>query len=333
MSLKEKVKQNPELKRRLLNAMVHPVKTRPRGWLRLFRRFYTERGKGSVVCRSARLDIVPFNPFSLGARSVIEDFSTVNNAVGAVRIGDRSRIGLGNTIIGPVRIGDDVNLAQGITVSGLNHNFENICAPIAAQGVSTSEVVIADDVWIGANAVILAGVSIGSHSVVAAGAVVTKNVPECCVAAGNPARIVKYYDREAGLWKKIDRRAVDPFGMENEMEKGKPKVSVVIPVYNTEKYLEATLQSIRNQICCEIEIIVIDDGSTDCSAEIVRRAADETAGSFSFRNRTGDCPWRGMPGSHGPPASSFILWTATTCWRKTLWRHVIGNVRNSVSIS
>lgn len=184
MSLKEKIKQNPELKRRLLNAMVHPVKTRPRGWLRLFRRFYTERGKGSVVCRSARLDIVPFNPFSLGARSVIEDFSTVNNAVGAVRIGD------------------DVNLAQGITVSGLNHNFENICAPIAAQGVSTSEVVIADDVWIGANAVILAGVSIGSHSVVAAGAVVTKNVPECCVAAGNPARIVKYYDREAGLWKK-----------------------------------------------------------------------------------------------------------------------------------
>ena len=75
--------------------------------------------------------------------------------------------------------------------------------------------------------------------------------------------------------KKLTEGPVDPFGMENEMEKGKPKVSVVIPVYNTEKYLEATLQSIRNQICCEIEIIVIDDGSTDCSAEIVRRAADE----------------------------------------------------------
>lgn len=75
--------------------------------------------------------------------------------------------------------------------------------------------------------------------------------------------------------KKLTEGPVDPFGMENEMEKGKPKVSVVIPVYNTEKYLEATLQSIRNQTCCEIEIIVIDDGSTDCSAEIVRRAADE----------------------------------------------------------
>ena len=75
--------------------------------------------------------------------------------------------------------------------------------------------------------------------------------------------------------KKLTEGPVDPFGMENEMEKGKPKVSVVIPVYNTEKYLEATLQSIRNQTCCEIEIIVIDDGSTDCSAEIVRGAADE----------------------------------------------------------
>ena len=75
--------------------------------------------------------------------------------------------------------------------------------------------------------------------------------------------------------KKLTEGPVDLFGMENEMEKGKPKVSVVIPVYNTEKYLEATLQSIRNQTCCEIEIIVIDDGSTDCSAEIVRRAADE----------------------------------------------------------
>ena len=66
--------------------------------------------------------------------------------------------------------------------------------------------------------------------------------------------------------KKLTEGPVDPFGMENEMEKGKPKVSVVIPVYNTEKYLEATLQSIRNQTCCDLEIFVIDDGSTDRSA-------------------------------------------------------------------
>ena len=128
--------------------------------------------------------------------------------------------------------------------------------------------------------------------------------------------------------KKLTEGPVDLFGMENEMEKGKPKVSVVIPVYNTEKYLEATLQSIRNQTCCEIEIIVIDDGSTDCSAEIVRRAGLAFWYAYLARQNYAE-----VAESHGPPASSFILWTATTCWRKTLWRHVIGNVRNSVSTS
>jgi acetyltransferase-like isoleucine patch superfamily enzyme len=55
----------------------------------------------------------------------------------------------------------------------------------------TSPVVIGDNVWIGANATILKGVHIGSGSVVAAGAVVTRDVPERCVVAGNPARVVK----------------------------------------------------------------------------------------------------------------------------------------------
>lgn len=55
----------------------------------------------------------------------------------------------------------------------------------------TRPVVIEDNVWIGANAMILKGVHIGSSSIVAAGAVVTNDVPERCVVAGNPARVVK----------------------------------------------------------------------------------------------------------------------------------------------
>ena len=57
--------------------------------------------------------------------------------------------------------------------------------------MSTREIRIDDDVWIGANAVITAGVHIGSHSVVAAGAVVTKDVPEYSVVAGVPAKVIK----------------------------------------------------------------------------------------------------------------------------------------------
>jgi acetyltransferase-like isoleucine patch superfamily enzyme len=98
---------------------------------------------------------------------------------------------LHNTIIGPVTIGNHVNLAQGITVTALNHNFSESDIRIDEQGVSTTPVMIEDDVWIGANAVILPGVSIGTHSVVAAGAIVTKDVPPHSLVAGVPAKVIK----------------------------------------------------------------------------------------------------------------------------------------------
>jgi len=88
--------------------------------------FYIKRGGGSVIYRSVRKDIAPFNKFSIGKNSVIEDFSIVNNLVGDVRIGDHTRIGLGNVVIGPVKIGDHVNLAQNITLSGIDHNFRDV---------------------------------------------------------------------------------------------------------------------------------------------------------------------------------------------------------------
>ena len=106
-------------------------------------------------------------------------------------IGDYTRVVLHNTIIGPVTIGHHVNLAQGITVTALNHNFENPDSRIDEQGVSTKPVTIGNDIWIGANAVILPGVTIGDHSVVAAGTVVTKDVPPHSLVAGVPAKIIK----------------------------------------------------------------------------------------------------------------------------------------------
>jgi acetyltransferase-like isoleucine patch superfamily enzyme len=137
------------------------------------------------------MDTPPYRKFSLGDYSVVESFACINNAVGDVIIGDYTRVGLHNTIIGPVTIGNHVNLAQGITVTALNHNFESPGSRIDEQGVSTKPVTIGNDIWIGANAVILPGVSIGEHSVVAAGAVVTKDVPPHSLVAGVPARIIK----------------------------------------------------------------------------------------------------------------------------------------------
>lgn len=146
------------------------------------------------------MDVLPFNPFSIGDNSMVEDFTTINNGVGEVRIGNNSLIGLGNVIIGPITVGNNVILAQNIVASGLNHNYADIRQPIHQQGVSVAPIVIEDDCWIGANTVITAGVRIGKHCVIAAGAVVTKNIPPYSVAVGNPARVIKQYDASSDEW-------------------------------------------------------------------------------------------------------------------------------------
>lgn len=201
--LKEKIKQNPRWKQRVLDCLVHPVKTRPRGWLRFFQFVYLQKGKGAVIYRNVRKDLVPFNRFCMGQKSVVESFSTLNNMVGDIMIGNRTRIGLGNTVIGPVTIGDHTNIAQNVTLSGLNHIFHDVSKTIAEQGVSTSPIHIGNDVWIGANAVILAGVEIGEHSVIAAGSIVTRSIPSYSICAGNPAKIIKQYDFEKKEWIKV----------------------------------------------------------------------------------------------------------------------------------
>lgn len=186
-----KLKYNPKLKRFVDWVIMNQVETRPRWFIRMLAPLYQHRGKHSVIHRSARMDTPPYRKFSLGDYSVVESFACINNAVGDVIIGDHTRIGLHNTIIGPVTIGNHVNLAQGITITALNHNFDNPKKRIDEQGVSTTPVILGDDIWIGANAVILPGVSIGNHSVVAAGAVVTKDVPPHSLVAGVPAKIIK----------------------------------------------------------------------------------------------------------------------------------------------
>lgn len=189
--IRHKLNGNVRLKRLLDLIIMNQVQTRPRWYVRMLAPLYQHRGRHSKIHASVRMDTPPYRRFSLGQYSVVESGACINNAVGDVIIGDHTRIGLHNTVIGPVTIGNHVNLAQGITVTALNHNFDNVELRIDEQGVSTNPVAIADDVWIGANAVVLPGVSIGSHSVVAAGAVVTKDVPAHSLVAGVPAKIIR----------------------------------------------------------------------------------------------------------------------------------------------
>lgn len=195
--LREGLKNNPKLKRWLDYIIMNQRDARPRWYIRLLAPFYQYRGRGSKIYWSVRMDTPPYRQFSLGRKSVIESYCCINNAVGDVVIGEHTRIGIHCTVIGPVTIGSHVNLAQGITVTALNHNYEDKSLPIDMQGVSTNPIVIGDDVWIGANATILPGVTIGHHVVVAAGAVVTKDVPDNTLVGGVPAKPIKTLNDKA----------------------------------------------------------------------------------------------------------------------------------------
>lgn len=207
MGFKEKIKSNKSLKKLSLWLLYPRNQARPRLWVKWFiNPFKHHKGKNTLIRRRTRMDVVPFKLFSIGNNSTIEDFCTVNNGVGTVIIGNKTRIGLGCTLIGPVTIGNDVRLAQNVVLSGLNHNYKDISLPISEQGVTTSPIVVMDETWIGSNSVILPGVTIGKHCVIAAGSVVTKSISDYCIAAGNPARILKQYNFETKTWEKIEKK-------------------------------------------------------------------------------------------------------------------------------
>lgn len=112
-------------------------------------------------------------------------------------IGKNTFIGRGVCIttnssgLSSISIGSDVLLAQDVMIIGGNHRFDRLDVPIRKQGEGTQgHIVIEDDVWIGARAIVLTGVKIGRGSVIAAGAVVTKDVPMFSIVAGTPARVV-----------------------------------------------------------------------------------------------------------------------------------------------
>ena len=91
-----------------------------------------------------------------------------------------------------IEIGRDVMIAMNVVMRSANHSYDQSPrVPMRKQGHRADRIIISDDVWIGANAVILAGARIGSHCVIGAGAVVSGEIPSNSVALGVPARVVK----------------------------------------------------------------------------------------------------------------------------------------------
>lgn len=90
-------------------------------------------------------------------------------------------------------IGSNVSIGEHITIVASNHGIrKNKLHQLQAWDTTKTGVNIEDDVWIGANSVILPGVTIGRGAVVGAGSIVTKSIPSYAIVCGNPAKVLKY---------------------------------------------------------------------------------------------------------------------------------------------
>ncbi len=122
----------------------------------------------------------------------ISDKMPVLRIGGRVNIGDYSTISCCNKII----IGNNVRTGRMVMITDNSHGHTNNESelnmnPIDRPLVSKGSVIIGNNVWIGEKATVLPGIKIGESAIIAANAVVTKDIPPYCIAAGCPAKIVK----------------------------------------------------------------------------------------------------------------------------------------------
>ncbi|MEA1876936.1 MAG: acyltransferase [Bacteroidota bacterium] len=204
MGLKERIKENQKLRDFVMWTISPRRRPRPRLWIKLIvNPFVHKKGKGSKIRRPSRMDLFPYKNFHLGANSTVESYCVINNGAGDVILGDRVRVGIGSVIIGPVTMGNGSGMGQHVFLSGFNHGFADGEKNSSQQELDMRPVIIEEEAHIGANSVVVPGVTIGKRSQIGAGSVVTKDVPPFSVVVGNPGRVIKRYNQETKKWEKV----------------------------------------------------------------------------------------------------------------------------------
>jgi carbonic anhydrase/acetyltransferase-like protein (isoleucine patch superfamily) len=148
----------------------------------LYGQRWIEVGAGTLVAPQVSLSAGMLPGQDLGERPVL-------------RIGDRCVIGRGSHIVAhySIVIGDDVFTGPYVYVTDQNHGYADPDVPIGRQWPSNTAVSIGAGSWLGAGVIVLPGACIGRNVVVAAGSVVRGQVPDHCVIAGVPAKVVREY--------------------------------------------------------------------------------------------------------------------------------------------
>jgi acetyltransferase-like isoleucine patch superfamily enzyme len=170
-----------------------------------YRRFFHSIGSRSRIIRPLRLKHVEY--ISIGQEVLIHKFCWLQMERHSAQrpeliIGDGCIIGNFNHITCAERVcfGEKVLTSERVFISDHSHQFEDPHKPIMEQGIfSRGPVSIGSGSWIGENVVILSA-KIGLNCVIGANSVVIRDVPDHCVAAGSPARIIRRYNEEKHAW-------------------------------------------------------------------------------------------------------------------------------------
>lgn len=123
-----------------------------------------------------------------------------------LKIGNYVSIGSGSeiSVVDDIELEDDVIVASNCYIADNSHRFDRVDISIKYQGLNkVKPIKIKKGAWLGWGVVVCPGVTIGQNSVIGANSVVTKDIPDYCVAVGSPAKVIKKYDFDSGKWLKI----------------------------------------------------------------------------------------------------------------------------------
>lgn len=173
---------------------------------RIVREVHPERfasyGEGALV--HPPLEVHEPGRITIGAGTYILAGARIACAPsGTVTIGARTYLGRDLTIVcaGEVFIGDDVMGSDRLLFADTAADPRDPAAPVALQPPADPRPVrIGNGVFLGTGAMVLAGVEVGEGTLIGAGAVLTASVPPNCVVGGNPARVIRHFDRGRGDW-------------------------------------------------------------------------------------------------------------------------------------
>jgi len=152
----------------------------------------------AIVVNSILGDNIFISKNSFISNSLIDDFTSVGR----------------NTTIVHTKIGKYCSISWNVTIGATQHPFERISTHafpyIKRFGFTTtdnrfvSQTIVGNDVWFGANAIVMPNVKIGNGAIIGAGAIVTKDVPDYAIVAGVPAKIIRYRFSEETINKLVN---------------------------------------------------------------------------------------------------------------------------------